>query len=266
MAPAPHHLLAAPHRLARLRALAEIKLNNGLYPGKAAGADVLSFDAFRQGAADFVPPAVAEALAPGGEAEAALAEVLAGFEARAAGQPLGMPRTYNADPSLALLLYALTRSLQPEAAIETGVAYGVSSALMLTALARNGRGHLHSIDLPPLSDAHGATTGLAVPEALRPRWTLYTGDSRHWLRRLLRTAGPVSLFVSDSANVFTLQRYELRTVWPHLAPGGAAVFNNVSRRFWEFAGLFPGSRSVAIRQQQKTDCVTGLVWKDPAPA
>ena len=45
-------------------------------------------------------------------------------------------------------LYVLVRHLRPEHIIETGVSSGFSSAHFLLALRRNGRGQLHSIDLP----------------------------------------------------------------------------------------------------------------------
>jgi hypothetical protein len=40
------------------------------------------------------------------------------------------------------------RSLKPRVIVETGVASGLSSAHILRALAANGTGTLHSIDLP----------------------------------------------------------------------------------------------------------------------
>src|SRR5947207_14206936 len=45
-------------------------------------------------------------------------------------------------------LYAVVRAFKPGVVVETGVSSGMSSAHILRALAENGKGTLHSIDLP----------------------------------------------------------------------------------------------------------------------
>jgi hypothetical protein len=45
-------------------------------------------------------------------------------------------------------LYAMTRLLQPNHIVETGVSSGISSAHFLLALEKNRSGVLHSIDFP----------------------------------------------------------------------------------------------------------------------
>ncbi|HEY2594765.1 MAG TPA: hypothetical protein VGK33_12770, partial [Chloroflexota bacterium] len=55
--------------------------------------------------------------------------------------------------------------------VETGVAHGVTSRFALEALARNGSGHLWSIDLPPLEHQWKSRVGIAVSAPLRRRWT-----------------------------------------------------------------------------------------------
>src|SRR5579862_4942290 len=44
--------------------------------------------------------------------------------------------------------YVVVRALMPDVMVETGVCNGKSSAFVLNAMDHNGRGHLHSIDLP----------------------------------------------------------------------------------------------------------------------
>ena len=58
---------------------------------------------------------------------------------------------WAADSLFARLCYLACRLVEPAVVVETGVAYGVSSAYVLRALETNGRGTLHSIDLPPLT-------------------------------------------------------------------------------------------------------------------
>ena len=57
---------------------------------------------------------------------------------------------WAADSLLVRCCYLVCRLLEPAVVVETGVAYGVSSAFILRALEKNGRGVLHSVDLPPL--------------------------------------------------------------------------------------------------------------------
>ena len=72
---------------------------------------------------------------------------------------------WPADSLLARLCYLSCRLIDPEVVIETGVAYGVSSAFILKALQENDRGTLYSIDLPPLRRGYEKFWGIAVPDA-----------------------------------------------------------------------------------------------------
>ena len=136
----------------------------------------------------------------------------------------------------------------------------MTTALVLNALERNGRGHLTSIDLPPLAAASGAFTGILVPEELRPRWTLHLGSSRKHLGGVLTRVGTPGVFLSSSANVFALERYESIGL-PYLVPGGVALFNNIPKEFQEYAGTRDHVELRTIEQVDKAPMVTGLLWK-----
>lgn len=56
----------------------------------------------------------------------------------------------DGDARLGRLAWCLTRHLRPEFVVETGVARGLTTRVILEAMDRNGRGRLWSIDLPPL--------------------------------------------------------------------------------------------------------------------
>lgn len=60
-------------------------------------------------------------------------------------------QTHNADFASGRLCYLVCRVLMPTIVLEKGVAYGVTSAFILQALALNGKGKLLSVDLPPLA-------------------------------------------------------------------------------------------------------------------
>lgn len=136
---------------------------------------------------------------------------------------------WAADSLLARLCYLSCRMIQPSVVVETGVAYGVSSAFILKALEENDRGTLYSVDLPPLRRKAERLWGIAVPEELRSRWRLHRGSSARVLPRLLRETGPVDLFVHDSLHTYRNMRREFETVWPHLRTGGALLADDVER-------------------------------------
>jgi predicted O-methyltransferase YrrM len=131
------------------------------------------------------------------------------------------------DSALGLLAYAVVRAARPDAVIETGVATGVTSAHILAALADNGHGHLHSIDLPPTDMIEGGTVGIAIPERLKARWTYHWGSATRLLPRVLReTSGP-RVFIHDSDHSYEHMRWELETAWGALAPGDVIVADDV---------------------------------------
>lgn len=136
---------------------------------------------------------------------------------------------WAADSLFARLCYLACRLTTPETVVETGVAYGVSSAYILRALEQNGRGTLQSVDLPPLRREYERFWGVAVPEDLREGWRLHRGASRRVLPGLLRESGPVGLFVHDSLHTRRNMRREFDAVWPSLTPGGLLLADDVER-------------------------------------
>lgn len=144
---------------------------------------------------------------------------------------------WAADSLFARLCYLACRLTAPETVVETGVAYGVSTAYILRALERNGRGTLHSVDLPPLRKEYGRFWGVAVPGDLRHAWRLHRGPSSRVLPGLLREVGPVGLFVHDSLHTGRNMRREFEAAWPNLTAGGLLLADDVERN-----GAFAGVR------------------------
>lgn len=115
-------------------------------------------------------------------------------------------------------LYLVVRAARPRVVVQTGGRYGASSAHILSALARNGVGHLHSIGLPHGTDRPSHDT--LVPAELRGRWSLHPGDTRRELPRLLERLSSVNLFYHDSMHTSDHMTWELQTALPYLTPGG----------------------------------------------
>jgi predicted O-methyltransferase YrrM len=142
-------------------------------------------------------------------------------------------------------LYAIVRTLQPQVAVETGVANGFSTAFLLQALHANGEGHLHSIDLPrEVGRAYEAGTfyegegragippgsepGWLIPGELRDRWTLVLGRSQEELPPLLERLGMIDFFMHDSEHSFDCMWFEFTAAWPRLRDGGVLVSDDVN--------------------------------------
>lgn len=256
------HILAAHDRFQRIFSLSETKVNNILYPQKPSGIDIKTLPEFLHAIA-IRHPELCTLLRAAGEAEQAVHAILAhSAYFRESNKIPRIPLFYNADISLAMLCYALTRYLKPTIAVETGVSYGITAAVILLAMERNNSGRLISIDLPPLLALNGPAIGMAIPNYLAHRWTLVLGNSRYWLPRVVSQVEDIGLFVSDSANVYTLQRHEFATVWPKFSAAGAALINNISARFWAILKEMDMVQTCGIWQQEKPSCVTGLVLKE----
>lgn len=133
-------------------------------------------------------------------------------------------------------LYLICRVVKPEIVVETGVYHGLSTTFMLQALKDNGRGKLYSIEKRDHTP-EGYPTGWLVPEDMRGRWRLLTGDSRELLPKLLHDLGTIDLFVHDSEHTYETMRFEYETAWRNLKSGGILLSDDVdwSIAFSEFA-------------------------------
>jgi hypothetical protein len=137
----------------------------------------------------------------------------------------------DGDPALAAAVWCSVRHLRPATVIETGVARGLTTRLILEAMAINGSGHLWSVDLPHLFGAPelDGQTGVAVPDQIRDRWTYVRGSSRRYLRPLVSQLGTVDLFVHDSLHTERNMRFEMKTVWTALRSGGLMLVDDVDK-------------------------------------
>jgi predicted O-methyltransferase YrrM len=161
-----------------------------------------------------------------------------------------------------LLQYIAIRAFQPERVVETGVANGVSSAYILLALQKNGRGTLYSVGLDdPQYLPVGKPLGWIVPESLRSRWNLLIGDSRGLLPSLLSRLGTTDVFIHDSLHTYDHMLWEYRTAFPFLRPGGLLFSDDAewNPAFPEFCREVAASRGRILRG-------VGFLQKSPHPS
>jgi len=154
------------------------------------------------------------------------------------GTPLGEIQAQGAE-----LLYVITRVLNPEIVVETGVAAGVSSAFILMALQENDFGKLYSIDMPnydlelsrrgviptPVSMfPNDKFTGFAIPPNLKHRWHLLIGLSKDVLPPLLKQLKEIDMFLHDSEHSYEGMMFEYDTSWPYIRKGGVLLSHDIS--------------------------------------
>jgi predicted O-methyltransferase YrrM len=134
--------------------------------------------------------------------------------------------------------YAAVRALAPDTVIETGIANGVSSAYLLLALQKNGKGCLHSIGLAdPAFLPSGRHLGWLVPEWLRAAWQIHEGDARETLPQLLTQVRTIGIFIHDSHHSYDHMMWEFETAYPKLQHRGLLVSDDVlwNNSFYDFA-------------------------------
>ncbi len=174
-------------------------------------------------------------------------EVIAELEASGIHAGPESFKAYNdGDAGFLRAVWCLVRHLRPDHVIETGVAHGLSSRMILEALERNGKGHLWSIDLPPLQRVWRDQTGTAVGTRFADRWSYLRGSSRRMLPDLLSRLGQIDLFIHDSLHSERNVRFEMEQAYAAVRPGGAMVVDDVdvNTAFPWFTATFSGFQSM----------------------
>jgi predicted O-methyltransferase YrrM len=170
-------------------------------------------------AAAFVARLLDVPVAEAGESVGEFGAVAAALSARYDECRLVFPETWAVGDRSAEALYATVRLLRPDVVVETGVANGHSTYVVLSALRANGHGRLVSYDV-----ADGA--GVLVPESLRDLWDLTVLDRADPIAdaaRRLDALGAVDLFFHDADHSYVGQVAEYGAAVRALARGRGGV-------------------------------------------
>jgi hypothetical protein len=168
----------------------------------------------------------------------------------------------DAEASLAHAVWCTVLHKRPSVVLETGVARGVTSRIVLEALIRNDQGHLWSIDLPhPFEKKLHGQTGAAVPASHRIRWSYIEGSSRRRLPSVLRLLGRIDLFIHDSLHTARNTRFEMERTLSAMAPGGIMIVDDIGTHqgFADFARDFPSLETLVCQHSDRTGSFFGLV-------
>jgi hypothetical protein len=133
----------------------------------------------------------------------------------------------DGDAGLLRAIWCLVRHQRPKNVVETGVAHGLTSRIILEALERNSDGHLWSIDLPPLERHWRKQIGAAVQGRCADRWSYIKGTSSRRLPKLLAGIGKIDLFIHDSLHSAYNVRFEMDRAFEYLGPGKPMVIDDI---------------------------------------
>ena len=166
------------------------------------------------------------------------------------------PANWRVESETGVALYSLVRQCRPGIVVETGVADGHSTVLILEGLKRNRHGRLLSIDVSP-------HVGSLVGDGERERWDLAVlpqSGRRPALSALIRGISRIDLFVHDSDHSYRWQALEYALAWSRLSPDGILFTDDVdsSRAFFDFC-VREGVRPALLLERRK---LVGAVSKD----
>jgi Methyltransferase domain len=187
-------------------------------------------------------------------------EVIASIGALLTARGWGFGRdTYawyaDGDSSLCRAVWCVTLHTRPEVVIETGVAHGVTSRIVLEALGQNDFGHLWSIDLPfPFDERLHGETGAAVPDACRPRWTYLEGSSKQRLPPLVAEVGHTEVFIHDSLHTEENTLFEMEQAASAMSTDGVMLVDDIDSHegFSTFASQHPRYRTIICPSGDRT--------------
>ena len=134
------------------------------------------------------------------------------------------------------LSYTICEKLNITNAIETGVAYGWSSAAILKSLA-NRNGSLISIDMPMLKQTDYDLLGVAVEQGLKKFWELRREPDRYGLPRAIKIMGEtLELAHYDSDKSYYGRKWSQEIIWKNLKSGGIFISDDIedNTAFLEF--------------------------------
>lgn len=161
----------------------------------------------------------------------------------------------DGDSSLCRAAWCTVRHARPQVVIETGVARGVTSRVVLEALQANDRGHLWSIDLPyPFDHELHDQIGVAVSDACRARWSYLAGSSSQRLPPLIGEVSHVEMFIHDSLHTARNTVFEMELAASAMPTGGVMLIDDIAmhKGFAAFAGRHPEYETIVCPSADRT--------------
>ena len=125
------------------------------------------------------------------------------------------------------LIYAVCENLKAVKALETGVAYGWSSAAILQSLSKRS-GKLISVDMPMIKQTDYHLIGVAVDENLKSNWELLREPDKHGLNKAIKKHNySFDLAHYDSDKSYYGRKWSQPLIWKYLRKGGVFISDDI---------------------------------------
>ncbi len=134
---------------------------------------------------------------------------------------LSYPITYAISPAAGLFLYKTIRIHKPHTVLETGVANGFSTRIILEALNANKKGVLYSVEI-------NKNVGGLLIDTDKKRWVLKVGKPRDVFSRTLKRLEKVDIFIHDGWHSYENMMYEFETVLPKIPKHGLLMSDDIT--------------------------------------
>ena len=137
---------------------------------------------------------------------------------------------YNIMPNSGLLIYDTIIRKKPKIVLETGVANGFSTMIILSALNRNGKGKLYSTEV-------SRNVGTLLGDSDKRRWILRVGTPRKVLSDVLDGLENIDVFLHDSDHSYRNMIFEFDAVDKKLSKSAIVMSDDIdtNQAFMEFA-------------------------------
>jgi predicted O-methyltransferase YrrM len=131
-------------------------------------------------------------------------------------------KRWNAEENLFVLLYSLIRSLEPKIIVETGVANGITTNAIMSALHKSSKqGELHSFDVLP--ETRNAYSGPG-------NWNFHLLSTKNTARNIKGIASKfskVDIWVHDSDHGYRWQKFEYLLALASLCDNGILISDDI---------------------------------------
>ena len=147
------------------------------------------------------------------------------IERRRAETGLLYPESFGSGGELSFALYSLLRLRRPQCVLETGVADGFSTFFLLSAVAKNGSGSIHSVEID-------RNCGSLLSDSEREAWTLHIIPARtpRAFNDVVALVTP-DLFFHDSNHFYYWAHFEYDTIRGQLGDRCLITSDDVDKSF-----------------------------------